>query len=103
MKPESDALLQLERHLGRLLVAGVALSTVLLAAGLACWLWGPAGVISKWLLSAGLIALMATPMLRVAVSFVEYVRMKDWFFAATTVAVLIELAVTMLVAFGRSR
>jgi uncharacterized membrane protein len=101
MRASSDALLRFERHLGRVLVAGVALSTALLAGGLLCWLWGPAGVVSQRLLSAGLIVLMATPILRVGVSFVEYLRMKDWFFAATTVIVLVELAVTMLIAFKR--
>ena len=31
---------------------------------------------------------MATPILRVVVSFAEYVRMRDWFFVATTMVVL---------------
>ena len=44
---------------------------------------------------------MATPILRVFVSFVEYVRMRDWFFVAITVVVLIELTVTVVVALAR--
>ena len=47
------------------------------------------------LLNAGLIVLMATPILRVLVSVVEYVRMRDWFFAVTTLAVVAELSVTV--------
>jgi hypothetical protein len=35
-------------------------------------------------------------MLRVLLSIVEYVRMQDWFFAATTLAVIAELSVTVL-------
>ena len=103
MRPGSEALGRLEHYLGRLLVAGVTVTTLLLAAGLGCWLWRPGGGVSTWLLSAGLFVLMATPMLRVGVSFVEYVRLKDWFFAATTVVVLVELAVTVLVALSHRR
>jgi uncharacterized membrane protein len=90
----------MERHLARLLVAGVIVSASLLASGLALWLARP-GAAAAWLLSAGLVALMATPMLRVVVSLVEYVRMRDWFFAAITVVVLVELTVTVLVAHAK--
>jgi uncharacterized membrane protein len=44
---------------------------------------------------------MATPILRVIVSFAEYVRMKDWFFVLTTAIVLAELAFTVLTALRR--
>jgi uncharacterized membrane protein len=47
------------------------------------------------------VVLMATPILRVVVSVVEYVRMRDWFFAATTIIVLTELAWTLFFAFTR--
>jgi len=39
-------------------------------------------------LDAGLVVLMGTPVLRVAVSAVAYLRARDWFFVATTLAVL---------------
>ena len=39
-------------------------------------------------------------MLRVLLSIVEYVRMRDWFFAATTLAVIAELSVTVLSALN---
>jgi hypothetical protein len=35
-------------------------------------------------------------MLRVLLSIVEYVRMGDWFFVLTTLAVIAELSVTVL-------
>jgi uncharacterized membrane protein len=54
-----------------------------------------------WLLNAGLIVLMSTPILRVLVSFGEYVAMKQWFFAGVTVVVLLELTVTVLVALSK--
>jgi uncharacterized membrane protein len=56
---------------------------------------------SAWLLNAGLIALMSTPILRVVVSFAEYVVMREWFFAAVTILVLLELSVTVVVALSK--
>jgi uncharacterized membrane protein len=53
------------------------------------------------LLTAGLVILMATPLLRVLVSIVEYIRLGDWFFVTTTLVVLVELSVTMIYALTR--
>lgn len=103
MKPAGSSLERLEAHLGRLLVTGVVVSAILLGAGLALWLRNPDGAAGLWLLNAGLLVLMATPMMRVVVSFAEYVNMRQWFFAAVTIVVLIELTVTVLVAFSRRR
>jgi uncharacterized membrane protein len=94
-------LTRLEQHLGRLLVSGVILSALLLAAGLALWLAHPNGARAMWLLNGGLVVLIATPILRVILSLAEYVRLRDWVFVATTMAVLIELAVTVIVALAR--
>jgi uncharacterized membrane protein len=47
------------------------------------------------------VILMATPILRVVVSLIEYARMRDWFFVATTLAVLIVLFVTIGVALSQ--
>jgi uncharacterized membrane protein len=79
----------------------VIVSAVLLTAGLALWLTSPDAPLSRALLNGGLVVLMATPILRVFVSFVEYVRMKDWVFVATTIVVLVELTVTVVVALTR--
>lgn len=89
---------RLETHLGRLLLGGVLSSASCLTAGLALWLTGVAPSIANALLTAGLMILMATPILRVVVSLAEYTRMRDWFFAMTTLVVLIVLAVTIGVA-----
>jgi uncharacterized membrane protein len=94
-------LARLEVHLGRLLMAGVILSALLLALGLTAWLSDPHGLAAVWLLNAGLMVLMATPILRVVVSFAEYVSMRQWFFAAVTMVVLVELSVTVVVALSR--
>jgi uncharacterized membrane protein len=41
---------------------------------------------------------MATPILRVVVSIVEYARARDWFFVTTTLAVLGVLLVSIVLA-----
>ena len=86
---------RLEVHLGRLLLSGVLVAAACLAAGLVLTFAGrPANTI----LTLGLVLLMATPILRVIVSIVEYVRMRDWFFVAVTLFVLLVLAATVLTA-----
>ncbi len=93
--PPPDPLARLEAHVGRLFVAGVSVSAAMLAAGLALFLFAPDAPAASKLLNAGLLVLMATPMLRVLLSMVVYVRMGDWFFASTTLAVIAELSVTI--------
>jgi uncharacterized membrane protein len=100
---DASSLDRLEAHLGRLLVTGVIVSAALLAIGLGLWLANPQNGIALWLLNAGLVVLMATPMMRVVVSFAEYVNMRQWFFAGVTILVLIELSITVLVALSRRR
>lgn len=98
---QSPGLSSLEVHLGRLLFAGVVSSAICLAIGLALWLTAGQSVLSADLLGLGLLLLMATPILRVIVSVVEYARMRDWFFVVTTLAVLIVLGVTVVYALGQ--
>lgn len=98
---QADSLSRLEYHLGRLLVAGVAVSAGTLTIALGLWLADPEAPAASWLLNAGLVVLMATPILRVLVSFAEYVRIRDWLFVATTIVVLLELTATVLVALAR--
>lgn len=95
---DTESLLRLERLLGRVLVVGLVLSASVLAAGLVLELVGRD---ARLWLRVGLIVLMATPILRVAVSLVEYIRMRDWFFAATTAAVLTVLLTSVGLALAR--
>jgi uncharacterized membrane protein len=96
-------LARLELHLGYLLVTGVVVAAVCLCVGLALYVMAPDSALAMRLLEAGLYVLMATPILRVVVSVVEYVRMRDWFFTLTTLAVLTELGITLLYAFSRAK
>ena len=97
MAAPADSLLALEHRLGRLFVAGLTVSASALALGLVAYLAG-ASAAATLLLNGGLAILMATPLLRVIVSIAEYARLGDWFFVITTVAVLVELSVTMIYA-----
>ena len=87
-----------ERLLARTLWTGVAVSTSLLAVGLLLHVAGP-GRVSRSVLDAGLIVLMGTPMMRVALSCVEFVRERDWVFAASAFGVLLVLALTIWTAW----
>lgn len=79
----------------RALGIGVGVSAGLLALGLLLWRLG-ADDWAAWLLQAGLLVLMATPATRVAITLVGYLRARDWFFVATTLAVMAVLAGAVL-------
>ncbi len=98
MKADEQTLGRLEEHLGRLLITGISISAVLLLAGLVLFLLQPASAVAGTLLMAGLFVLMGTPMLRVLVSFVEYLLMRDWFFVTTTILVLAVLGTSVFLA-----
>ena len=98
MTKEHSQIARLEVQIGRMLVTGVTISALLLAIGLVMWLFDPGYWNALWLLNAGLVVLMATPILRVIVSLAEYVAMRQWFFVAVTTLVLLELTVTVVVA-----
>jgi uncharacterized membrane protein len=95
---QNDAAIErLEVQVGRLLQAGVTLATIALALGLALWFVGCSTRAANLLLTAGLIVLMLTPIARVVASLVAYVRLRDWFFVATTVLVFVVLLAAWLV------
>ena len=101
MTTPTDSLLGLEHRLGRVFVIGLTVSASALAIGLIAYLLAPDARAPLLLLNGGLAILMATPLVRVIVSIAEYVRVRDWFFVLTTIAVLVELMVTMLYALTR--
>jgi uncharacterized membrane protein len=101
MTKEPDAFLRLERQLGWLLISGVLTSAGLLALGLLLSIAAPDKPAAGHLLAGGLMILMATPMFRVIVSMVEYVRMREWFFVVTTAVVFVELAAGVVYALRR--
>ena len=83
---------RLEAAVGRVLHIGVTTSSVCLAVGLALSMVPQAERAAHFLLNAGLIILMATPVGRVVISVGEYFLERDWLFVVLTTIVLLELA-----------
>ncbi len=94
---------RLERSIAFVLRAGVAASSVCLAAGLALSFFGVAAGVSHLLLQAGIIILLCTPVARVVISTVEYAVAKEWTFAALTTIVLLELVASAVAALVFNR
>ncbi len=95
---ERDQLDELERQLGRLLRAGVTLSTLTLAAGLIAALAGAGTGFASTLLAVGVVILIGTPIARVVVSSVAYALRRDWTFMVLTLVVLGELVASIVAA-----
>jgi len=88
----------LELTLGRVLRAGVMFSTIALAAGLLSALAVGGGRLTDVLLVTGVLTLIATPVARVLVSSLAYLRRRDWTFAVLTLIVLAELIASIVAA-----
>jgi uncharacterized membrane protein len=95
---EPEAAGRLEGLIGQVLRWGTVASSVCLAAGLLLVVSGYDAPASRWLLEAGLIALLATPVGRVIVSVIEYFRDGDWVFVALTLIVLAALGASVVAA-----
>jgi uncharacterized membrane protein len=95
--------MKLERTIALVLRAGVTTSSVCLALGLIASLVAGQSALSRLLLHTGLIVLLATPVARVVVSIVEYVRARDWTFTVLTTIVLAELLASALFALVFNR
>ena len=87
-----------ERTLTRVMLGGVWVSSVLLAVGLLLALAGRSTE-GETLLRSGLLCLMATPVLRVALSILEALRLRDYFWLWSTVAVVVVLVGTVVYSF----
>jgi uncharacterized membrane protein len=85
------------RTLGRLLSLGMRVSTLMLAIGLVLALIR-GGVAAAWLLHAGLVVLLATPVTRVAVSVLTFASQREWRYVTLTTVVLLLLITGILVA-----
>ena len=99
MKPDDPGPSALELTIDRVLRLGVGISSVLLAAGLLLALVHGADGVALIVLPTAIVILLATPLARVVISVVEYVRERDWLFVALTLIVLLTLAGSVVVAF----
>jgi len=95
--------MKLERLIGIVLRGCVMVSSACLAAGLLLSLVTGDGGVAGFLLNAGIIVLLATPLARVVVSTVQYVSERDWAFATLTFVVLLELIASAVAALVFNR
>ncbi len=95
--------MKLERAIAIVLRVGVTISSACLALGLIASLVSDQGELSRALLHTGLVVLFATPVARVIVSILQYVRERDWTFAALTTIVLVELLASAVAALVLNR
>jgi uncharacterized membrane protein len=72
----------------------VLVASACLVAGVVLHFAAP-GSAPAWLPDAGLVVLMATPVVRVVFAIVEFARSRDWIFVATALAVLLFLGISV--------
>jgi uncharacterized membrane protein len=87
---EPTKVLAIERILARVLRLGSIIAGVLLAAGIGAMLFTGAAF-PRQLITAGLITLLLTPVLRVVVAAVVFCKERDWLFALFCLVVLCSL------------
>lgn len=90
---------RLEEQIGAVLRFGTIASSVLFAAGLVMTLTGYGNGVARVVLALGLMILLGTPVARVIVSVIEYVRERDWPFVVVTMIVLLALAASVVAAY----
>jgi hypothetical protein len=91
----------LEAILGRVLTAGTRVTTVALALGLVGTFAAPTHRATHVVLTLGLLVLLLTPVARVMVSVIGFLRDRDWPFVLYTGIVLTLLIGSFLAAFSR--
>jgi uncharacterized membrane protein len=96
---EHGGVMPIEVILARLLRIGSIIAALLLSAGIAAMLLGGTGF-APGLIVAGLVVLMATPVMRVLVAGLVFVREKDWLFALFCLIVLCSLAAGVILGRG---
>ena len=94
---------RMERVVGVVLRGGVVASSACLTVGLVLSLATGGGPTAAFLLNAGIVVLLATPVARVIVSTVEYFNERNWPFATLTCIVLLELIASAVAALVFNR
>jgi hypothetical protein len=92
-----------ERGLQSLMVGVLAFSALMLLAGLATFMFVPGHPRVEFLMTVGLIVLMTTPAVRVAIAVLGAIRAQDWLFLTSTVAVTLLLGLTLGLALAGIR
>jgi hypothetical protein len=80
-----------ERIVAIVMLVAFWIAFITLAAGLMAWLMVPNEPTGSELLNAGLLGLLALPLLRLVAAIASGVRDRDWLMVGATVAVLVIL------------
>ena len=88
----------IEQLLGRVLGAGVKISTAALVIGLIIAVIPGGSALGARVLGLGVVILIGTPVARVAVSTFAYAHRRDWTFTVLTLIVLGELIASIVAA-----
>ena len=99
MNRERPATERLEAMIGEVLRFGTITSSTMFAIGLVMSIVRYQPAVAQLLLVAGLVILLATPVARVVVSVIEYMRERDWTFVMLTLIVLLALAGSVVAAY----
>jgi uncharacterized membrane protein len=87
---------EVEVQVARLLRIGSALAAVLVAGGIGVLTLGGHEGTGTQLVTAGLVALVLTPVLRVATALLVFLKERDWAFTLISFTVLCAMAVGVL-------
>ena len=87
---ETTEVMAIERILAKVLRLGSIVAGILLAAGIGSMLL-TGSTSRRWLITAGLITLLLTPVLRVVVAAVVFCKEREWLFALFCLVVLFAL------------
>ncbi len=102
MKPRTRSIAAaIRKRLEMLLKGALLASTICLVLGLALWVVLGDSDGDTALLRAGLILLMSTPLMRVAISAGEALRARDWLHLGTIATVAALFGLTMMFALAR--
>lgn len=102
MKPRTRSIAAaIRKRLEMLLKGALLASTICLVLGLALWVVQGDSDGDTALLRAGLILLMSTPVMRVAISAGEALRARDWLHLGTIATVAALFGLTMMFALAR--
>lgn len=85
----AESVERVELAISRLLRVGTAVATLLMGIGLALILTGSPTIIGPELITAGLITLVCTPLLRVAAALLIYLRIGDLTYVVISSLVLV--------------
>lgn len=91
-----EQVLQVEVAVAKLLRVGTAIASLLIAAGLAILLFQLPYTLGPTLITAGLIALVCTPLLRVAAALLIYLKLGDFTYSIISLTVLAIVSIGIL-------